>query len=230
LGCLIWSGAIRASSSSTESSTASASLPVALRMVAQMELAAQASRAVLPSVQQPAPHAPSGKPRRGCPELHCVAQLVGADALSLAELRAERLGTGADRALIAMGALDEETYVRALAADLGVAFADLDDLPRAACPLADAGLIEAAAAGMATLTTGDGSVWLAALRGQRLWRVPLHHDGTVGTPQSLLQGRFGRLRSVEVEPDGSLLLLTSNTFRGEPRAGDDRLVRVVLSR
>ena len=80
------------------------------------------------------------------------------------------------------------------------------------------------------LAVGDGSVWLAALRGQRLWRVPLHHDGTVGTPQSLLQGRFGRLRSVEVEPDGSLLLLTSNTFRGEPRAGDDRLVRVVLSR
>ena len=129
-----------------------------------MELAAQASRAALPSVQQPAPHAPSGKPRRGCPELHCVAQLVGADALSLAELRAERLGTGADRALIAMGALDEETYVRALAADLGVAFADLDDLPRAACPLADAGLIEAAAAGMATLTTGDGPVWLIAPR------------------------------------------------------------------
>jgi len=126
-----------------------------------MELAAQASRA---GVQQPAAHDPSGKPRRGCPELHCVAQLVGADALSLAELRAERLGTGADRALIAMGALDEETYVRALAADLGVAFADLDDLPRAACPLPDAGLIEAAAAGMATLTTGDGSVWLIAPR------------------------------------------------------------------
>lgn len=80
------------------------------------------------------------------------------------------------------------------------------------------------------LAVGDGSIWLAALRGQRLWRVPLHADGSVGTPQSVLQGQLGRLRSVEVEPDGSLLVLTSNTFRGAPRQGDDRLVRVTLAR
>jgi glucose/arabinose dehydrogenase len=80
------------------------------------------------------------------------------------------------------------------------------------------------------LAVGEGAVWLAALRGQRLWRVPLHDDGTVGEPQAPLQDQLGRLRSVEVEPDGSLLLLTSNTFRGEPRAGDDRLVRVALGR
>jgi glucose/arabinose dehydrogenase len=55
-------------------------------------------------------------------------------------------------------------------------------------------------------------------------------DGSVGTPQSLLQGRLGRLRSVEVQPDGSLLVLTSNTFRGQPRTGDDRLVRVTVGR
>jgi glucose/arabinose dehydrogenase len=78
------------------------------------------------------------------------------------------------------------------------------------------------------LAVGDGAVWLAALRGQRLWRVPLHEDGSVGTPQALLHGQLGRLRSVEIEPDGSLLLLTSNTFRGQPRQGDDRLVRVTL--
>jgi glucose/arabinose dehydrogenase len=80
------------------------------------------------------------------------------------------------------------------------------------------------------LAVGDGSIWLAALRGQRLWRVPLHADGSVGTPQSLLDDRLGRLRTVEVEPDGSLLVLTSNTFRGSPRTGDDRLVRITLSR
>jgi glucose/arabinose dehydrogenase len=78
------------------------------------------------------------------------------------------------------------------------------------------------------LAVGDGSVWLAALRGQRLWRVPLHDDGSVGRPQALLHEKLGRLRSVEVEPDGTLLLLTSNTFRGQPRDGDDRLVRVTL--
>jgi glucose/arabinose dehydrogenase len=78
------------------------------------------------------------------------------------------------------------------------------------------------------LAVGGGQVWLAALRGARLWRVPLHDDGTVGDPQALLSGQLGRLRSVEIEPDGSLLLLTSNTFRGEPRPGDDRMVRVSL--
>jgi glucose/arabinose dehydrogenase len=45
----------------------------------------------------------------------------------------------------------------------------------------------------------------------------------------LLQDRLGRLRSVEIEPDGSLLLLTGNTFRGQPRPGDDRLVRATLT-
>lgn len=84
---------------------------------------------------------------------------------------------------------------------------------------------EASPSGVAV---GDGSIWLAALRGQRLWRVPLHADGTVGTPQALLESRLGRLRSVEVEPDGTLLVLTSNTFRGDPRSGDDRLVRLTL--
>jgi glucose/arabinose dehydrogenase len=79
------------------------------------------------------------------------------------------------------------------------------------------------------IAVGRGAVWLAALRGERLWRVPLNQDGSVGTPQALLQDRLGRLRSVEIEPDGSLLLLTGNTFRGQPRPGDDRLVRVSLT-
>jgi glucose/arabinose dehydrogenase len=80
------------------------------------------------------------------------------------------------------------------------------------------------------LAVGDDSIWLAALRGERLWRVPLRSDGSVGPPQALLQGRLGRLRTVEVEPDGSLLVLTSNTFRGTPRPGDDRLVRLTVGR
>jgi glucose/arabinose dehydrogenase len=78
------------------------------------------------------------------------------------------------------------------------------------------------------LAVGLGSVWLAALRGERLWRVPLNDGGGTGTPEPLLRGDFGRLRDVEVEPDGSLLVLTSNTFRGRPTPDDDRLVRVRL--
>ncbi|ABS02810.1 PQQ-dependent sugar dehydrogenase [Kineococcus radiotolerans] len=72
------------------------------------------------------------------------------------------------------------------------------------------------------------AVYVAALRGQKLWRVPLNPDGSTGSPDAYLDGTLGRLRTVEVGPDGSLWVLTSNTFRGQPRAGDDRLVRVPL--
>ncbi len=74
----------------------------------------------------------------------------------------------------------------------------------------------------------DDAVYLAALRGRRLWRVPVGPGGAVtGEPQVVLDG-LGRLRHVEVAPDGSLWVLTSNTFRGEPREGDDRVVRLPL--
>ncbi|HYO85093.1 MAG TPA: PQQ-dependent sugar dehydrogenase [Dermatophilaceae bacterium] len=70
----------------------------------------------------------------------------------------------------------------------------------------------------------DGAVYLAGLRGQRLLRVPVGADGSVGPSQSLLEGRYGRLRTVERGPDGRLWLVTSNTFRGDPREGDDRVL------
>ncbi|WP_369070142.1 PQQ-dependent sugar dehydrogenase [Kineococcus terrestris] len=78
------------------------------------------------------------------------------------------------------------------------------------------------------LTVTPDAVYVAALRGARLWRVPLEAEGPTGAPQEFLAGALGRLRTVEVGPDGSLWVLTSNTFRGEPRAGDDRLVSVPL--
>ncbi|WP_426594454.1 PQQ-dependent sugar dehydrogenase [Cellulomonas sp. McL0617] len=82
---------------------------------------------------------------------------------------------------------------------------------------------EASPSGLAV--THD-AVYLAALRGERLWRVPLTADG-VGTPQALLVGTYGRLRTVAVAPDGSLWVLTNNTDgRGNPRPGDDRILRV----
>lgn len=85
---------------------------------------------------------------------------------------------------------------------------------------------EASPSGIAV--TSD-AVYLAALRGQRLWRVPVGPGGEVtGEPTVALDG-LGRIRHVEVAPDGSLWVLTSNTFRGDPRAGDDRIVRVPLT-
>lgn len=82
---------------------------------------------------------------------------------------------------------------------------------------------EASPSGIAV--TGD-AVYLAALRGERLWRVPLA-DGAVGTPEAYLAGELGRLRDVAVTAGGELLVLTNNTT-GEARPGDDRLVRVPL--
>jgi len=73
-----------------------------------------------------------------------------------------------------------------------------------------------------------GTAFLAALRGERLWSVPL--DGTdVGEPQDHFVGEYGRLRTVVVAPDESLWVTTSNTDgRGRQRDGDDRILRVVI--
>ncbi|GAA0459062.1 oxidoreductase [Actinoplanes capillaceus] len=75
--------------------------------------------------------------------------------------------------------------------------------------------------------TIDGqTLYVAALRGQRLWSVPLNGTGGAGTPSALLQGRYGRLRTVERAPDGSLWVTTSNRDgRGTPAATDDRILR-----
>jgi glucose/arabinose dehydrogenase len=70
------------------------------------------------------------------------------------------------------------------------------------------------------------SLYVAALRGERLWRVPLRGART-GRPQALLDGRYGRLRTVVRAPEGGLWVATSNRDgRGNPRAGDDRIVRI----
>nr|WP_245659915.1 PQQ-dependent sugar dehydrogenase [Nocardia gamkensis] len=81
---------------------------------------------------------------------------------------------------------------------------------------------EASPSGIAI--TGD-ILYVAALRGQRLWTVPLE-DGRVGGPRAELRDRYGRLRTVEAAPDGALWLTTSNTDgRGDPASGDDRVLR-----
>ena len=68
----------------------------------------------------------------------------------------------------------------------------------------------------------DDVAYVASLRGEVLWQVPL--SGTkAGTPIALRLGDRGRLRTVAVAPDGALWLITSNTDgRGSPRSGDDR--------
>lgn len=74
---------------------------------------------------------------------------------------------------------------------------------------------EASPSGLAIV---DDVAWLAALRGERLWRVQLSGD-KAGKPSALLQGEYGRLRDVEAAPDGRLWVLTNG---GNP----DRILAV----
>ncbi|MCY1143739.1 PQQ-dependent sugar dehydrogenase [Actinoplanes sp. Pm04-4] len=75
---------------------------------------------------------------------------------------------------------------------------------------------------------GD-TLYVAALKGERLWTVPLDGEHT-GEPAAELDGKYGRLRTAVAAPDGSLWLTTSNTDgRGQPRDGDDRILRFPAS-
>jgi glucose/arabinose dehydrogenase len=72
-----------------------------------------------------------------------------------------------------------------------------------------------------------GALYMAALRGNRLWKIPLDSDGDAGQPEAYFVGEYGRMRTVVVAPDGSLWLTTSNLDgRGSPADDDDRILRV----
>ena len=70
------------------------------------------------------------------------------------------------------------------------------------------------------------TLFMASLRGQRLWVIDVDEPGT-STAQ--LVERLGRLRDAVASPDGRLLIATSNTDQnGAPRDGDDRVVAIEL--
>ncbi len=101
-------------------------------------------------------------------------------------------------------------------------------------PIATFTTEEASPSGVAFLTDGampqfEGDLFVAALRGQQLWRLSFAEDGSVAEREALLAGEFGRLRAVEQAPDGSLWILTSNLDgRGEEPADGlgDRVIRL----
>ena len=76
------------------------------------------------------------------------------------------------------------------------------------------------------LAAADGSLWLGALRGGRLWQVTPDGDRVRSTDHFV--GEYGRLRTVVAAPDGSLWVTTSNhDGRGDPAPEDDRILRVL---
>jgi glucose/arabinose dehydrogenase len=83
---------------------------------------------------------------------------------------------------------------------------------------------DASPSGLAYL---DGSLWAGALRGGRLWQIPVRPDGTTGRPRDFFVGEYGRLRTVVAAPDGNLWVTTSNRDgRGDPAPQDDRILVV----
>lgn len=83
------------------------------------------------------------------------------------------------------------------------------------------------------LAYAGGYLWMAALQGERLWRIKVA-GGQVSDPTAYFQGdkagdagEYGRLRTVVRAPDGRLWMTTSNQDgRGEPAADDDRILLI----
>ncbi|MFE9739372.1 PQQ-dependent sugar dehydrogenase [Streptomyces sp. NPDC006477] len=75
-----------------------------------------------------------------------------------------------------------------------------------------------------------GAIWMAGLRGERLWRVPLSGTKLAADPEAFLTEEYGRLRTVLAGGGGRLWLVTSETdTRGTPEEGDDRILRLEAS-
>jgi len=92
---------------------------------------------------------------------------------------------------------------------------------------------EASPSGLAYV---DGTFFLAALRGQRLWAIQPGTGSSSGAASdsgdatAWFEGDYGRLRDAVPGPDGTLWVLTNNTDgRGQPRAGDDKLLQIELA-
>ena len=82
---------------------------------------------------------------------------------------------------------------------------------------------EASPSGLAIV---DDTLFMASLRGARLWRI-LPSTGTV---DPWFTDSFGRLRDVVSGPGGTLWFVSNNTDgRGSPAPGDDRLYQVEVA-
>ncbi|HZI39938.1 MAG TPA: PQQ-dependent sugar dehydrogenase, partial [Acidimicrobiia bacterium] len=72
-----------------------------------------------------------------------------------------------------------------------------------------------------------GSMLFVTLKDKDLRRLTFNGDGSVASEEILFNNEFGRLRDVVVAPDGSVYVATSNKDgRGDPLAGDDRIIRI----
>ncbi|WP_316781755.1 PQQ-dependent sugar dehydrogenase [Streptomyces sasae] len=100
------------------------------------------------------------------------------------------------------------------------------DDPKYVNPIAEWHTDDASPSGIAYV---DGVIWMAALKGQRLWRIPLDGTTAAAEPQAFLTGEYGRLRTVVAAGGDKVWLVTSNTDgRGKPKAADDRILELAV--
>ncbi|MFF0162047.1 PQQ-dependent sugar dehydrogenase [Streptomyces sp. NPDC005263] len=75
-------------------------------------------------------------------------------------------------------------------------------------------------------------VYMASLRGERLWRIPINGDNeSVGSPTAYYVGTYGRLRTVTKVPGADQLWLstTNSDNNGGEADGSDKIFRVNIS-
>ncbi|GAB3843721.1 hypothetical protein GCM10027610_056920 [Dactylosporangium cerinum] len=74
-------------------------------------------------------------------------------------------------------------------------------------------------------------VYMAALRGERLWRIPLLDAENTGTPTSYYVGTYGRLRTVVKVPGADQLWLSTTNCdnNGGAAAGSDQIFRITIT-
>jgi glucose/arabinose dehydrogenase len=75
-------------------------------------------------------------------------------------------------------------------------------------------------------------IYMAALRGERLWRIPINGDTeAVGTATAYYVGTYGRLRTVTKVPGSDQLWLSTTNAdnNGDGGAGSDRIFRITIS-
>jgi glucose/arabinose dehydrogenase len=79
-------------------------------------------------------------------------------------------------------------------------------------------------AGPTGIAYHKNALYVGAVTGRRVWKIPVTGT-TLGTPQALFSGTYGRVRSIAPAPDGTLWLGTSNQdANGQPGSTDDRII------
>ncbi len=147
---------------------------------------ARARAGVVPAFDPRRILSPMARPRpvraTSFPEIDCVRHLLPLGFAEVAEWRSVQVGIGADRVLVTAGHIAEDTYLRALAAELGIPFEPLDDVGRDACTLDDGELAQATVTGFLPFYAEGKKVWALAPRGvaaRHLLRLKNEHPATL---------------------------------------------------